>query len=111
MSKSLISLAVTAIVLSGCSLIPDYMQPAAPVAAQYPQGPAYSPAHTDHRRPVQPGQPPRPSPVTPRPDHHQLVIMAWVVLEPHQPHDHDCWAGALGGTGTAPAAPASGVPG
>lgn len=44
MSKSLISLAVTAIILSGCSLIPEYKQPAAPVAAQYPQGPAYSPA-------------------------------------------------------------------
>jgi multidrug efflux system outer membrane protein len=43
MSKSLISLAVTAVILSGCSLIPEYNQPAAPVAAQYPQGPAYSP--------------------------------------------------------------------
>jgi multidrug efflux system outer membrane protein len=43
MSKSLISLAVTAVILSGCSLIPEYKQPAAPVAAQYPQGPAYSP--------------------------------------------------------------------
>ncbi|WP_263262548.1 AdeC/AdeK/OprM family multidrug efflux complex outer membrane factor [Pseudomonas sp. RIT-PI-S] len=44
MSKSLISLAVAAALLSGCSLIPDYKQPAAPVAAQYPQGPAYAPA-------------------------------------------------------------------
>ena len=44
MSKSLLSLAVAAFVLGGCSLIPDYQQPAAPVAAQYPQGPAYSPA-------------------------------------------------------------------
>ncbi|WPO99105.1 AdeC/AdeK/OprM family multidrug efflux complex outer membrane factor [Pseudomonas sp. HR96] len=44
MSKSLLTLAVSAIVLGGCSLIPDYQQPAAPVAAQYPQGPAYSPA-------------------------------------------------------------------
>jgi multidrug efflux system outer membrane protein len=43
MSKSLISLAVTAVILSGCSLIPEYNQPEAPVAAQYPQGPAYSP--------------------------------------------------------------------
>ncbi|MGV8917362.1 MAG: AdeC/AdeK/OprM family multidrug efflux complex outer membrane factor [Pseudomonas sp.] len=43
MSKSLISLAVTAFILSGCSLIPDYTQPAAPVPAQFPQGPAYSP--------------------------------------------------------------------
>ncbi|MFF7707097.1 AdeC/AdeK/OprM family multidrug efflux complex outer membrane factor [Pseudomonas sp. NPDC007930] len=44
MSKSLISLAVAAAVLSGCSLIPEYNRPAAPVAAQYPQGPAYSAA-------------------------------------------------------------------
>ncbi|TWD49637.1 efflux RND transporter outer membrane subunit EmhC [Pseudomonas sp. SJZ131] len=44
MSKSLLSLAVAAFVLGGCSLIPDYQQPAAPVAGQYPQGPAYSPA-------------------------------------------------------------------
>lgn len=44
MSKSLISLAVAAALLSGCSLIPDYQQPAAPVAAQYPQGTAYAPA-------------------------------------------------------------------
>lgn len=43
MSKSLISLAVTAFILGGCSLIPEYKQPEAPVAAQYPQGPAYSP--------------------------------------------------------------------
>lgn len=44
MRKSLLSLAVTAFVLSGCSLIPDYQQPEAPVAAQLPQGPAYSSA-------------------------------------------------------------------
>lgn len=44
MRKSLLSLAVTALVLSGCSLIPDYQQPEAPVAAQFPQGPAYSSA-------------------------------------------------------------------
>ncbi|CAI8811701.1 efflux RND transporter outer membrane subunit EmhC [Pseudomonas sp. YuFO20] len=44
MSKSLLSLAVAAFVLSGCSLIPDYQRPDAPVAGQYPQGPAYSPA-------------------------------------------------------------------
>ena len=42
MSKSLLSLAVTAFVLSGCSLIPDYQRPEAPVSAQFPQGPAYS---------------------------------------------------------------------
>lgn len=34
MSKSLISLAVTAFILGGCSLIPEYKQPEAPVAAQ-----------------------------------------------------------------------------
>ncbi|WP_434679977.1 AdeC/AdeK/OprM family multidrug efflux complex outer membrane factor [Pseudomonas sp. R1-18] len=44
MSKSLISLAVAAFILGGCSLIPEYNQPEAPVAAQYPQGPAYTPA-------------------------------------------------------------------
>ena len=44
MSKSLLSLAVTAFVLSGCSLIPDYQRPEAPVAAHFPQGPAYSSA-------------------------------------------------------------------
>ncbi|AWY43226.1 AdeC/AdeK/OprM family multidrug efflux complex outer membrane factor [Pseudomonas putida] len=44
MSKSLLSLAVAAFVLGGCSLIPDYQQPQAPVADQYPQGLAYSPA-------------------------------------------------------------------
>src|SRR5450830_1805297 len=44
MSKSLLSLAVTAFVLSGCSLIPDYQRLEAPVAAQFPQGPAYSSA-------------------------------------------------------------------
>jgi outer membrane protein, multidrug efflux system len=44
MSKSLLSLAVAAFVLGGCSLIPDYQQPEAPVAGQYPQGPAYSSA-------------------------------------------------------------------
>jgi multidrug efflux system outer membrane protein len=42
MKKSLLSLAITACVLGGCSLIPDYKQPAPPVAARYPQGQAYS---------------------------------------------------------------------
>lgn len=44
MNKSLMSLAITAAVLSGCSLIPDYKRPDAPVAQQYPQGAAYSAA-------------------------------------------------------------------
>ncbi|WP_028695245.1 AdeC/AdeK/OprM family multidrug efflux complex outer membrane factor [Pseudomonas cremoricolorata] len=46
MTKSLLSLAVTALILGGCSLIPDYQTPEAPVAAQWPQGPAYSPAES-----------------------------------------------------------------
>ncbi|MDD2047933.1 AdeC/AdeK/OprM family multidrug efflux complex outer membrane factor [Pseudomonas putida] len=46
MSKSLLSLAVTAFILGGCSLIPDYQTPDAPVAAQWPQGPAYSPTES-----------------------------------------------------------------
>ncbi|WP_053178382.1 AdeC/AdeK/OprM family multidrug efflux complex outer membrane factor [Pseudomonas kilonensis] len=45
MSKSLLSLTIAAVVLSGCSLIPDYQRPDAPVAAQYPQGPAYEAAN------------------------------------------------------------------
>lgn len=44
MSKSLLSLAIAAFVLGGCSLIPEYQQPEPPVAGQYPQGPAYTPA-------------------------------------------------------------------
>ena len=46
MSKSLLSLAVTAFILGGCSLIPDYQTPDSPVAAQWPQGPAYSPTES-----------------------------------------------------------------
>ncbi|WP_459206569.1 AdeC/AdeK/OprM family multidrug efflux complex outer membrane factor [Pseudomonas sp. MLB6B] len=46
MTKSLLSLAVTAFILGGCSLIPDYQRPEAPVPAQFPQGPAYSPAES-----------------------------------------------------------------
>ncbi|MDR9754820.1 AdeC/AdeK/OprM family multidrug efflux complex outer membrane factor [Pseudomonas sp. SZMC_28357] len=55
MSKSLLSLAVAAFVLGGCSLIPDYQQPAAPVAAQYPQGPAYSPADAPNQAAAEQG--------------------------------------------------------
>ncbi|MGC4008285.1 MAG: AdeC/AdeK/OprM family multidrug efflux complex outer membrane factor [Pseudomonas sp.] len=44
MRKSLLSLAIAAGVLSGCSLIPDYERPEAPVAAAYPQGDAYAAA-------------------------------------------------------------------
>ncbi|MBX9755057.1 MAG: AdeC/AdeK/OprM family multidrug efflux complex outer membrane factor, partial [Pseudomonadaceae bacterium] len=42
MNKSLLSLALAAFTLGGCSLIPDYQQPHAGVAAQWPQGPAYA---------------------------------------------------------------------
>jgi multidrug efflux system outer membrane protein len=55
MSKSLLSLAVAAFVLGGCSLIPDYQQPQAPVAEQYPLGPAYSPAQTPEQAAAEQG--------------------------------------------------------
>jgi len=55
MSKSLLSLAVTAFVLSGCSLIPDYQRPEAPVAAQFPQGPAYSPTQAPNQAAAEQG--------------------------------------------------------
>ncbi|WP_025810298.1 AdeC/AdeK/OprM family multidrug efflux complex outer membrane factor [Pseudomonas chlororaphis] len=42
MSKSPLSLVSLVLMLGGCSLIPDYRQPAAPVSSQYPQGPAYA---------------------------------------------------------------------
>jgi len=41
MTKTLLSVIITAAVLSGCSLIPKYDQPEAPIADQYPQGAAY----------------------------------------------------------------------
>ncbi len=46
MRKSLLSLAIASLILGGCSLIPEYEQPASPVAATYPQGPAYGPAES-----------------------------------------------------------------
>ncbi|MDH1264957.1 AdeC/AdeK/OprM family multidrug efflux complex outer membrane factor [Pseudomonas sp. GD03944] len=42
MKQSLLTLAVTAVVLSGCSMIPDYQRPDAPVAGAWPQGEAYT---------------------------------------------------------------------
>jgi multidrug efflux system outer membrane protein len=36
MHKSILAIAITAVALSGCSLIPEYRQPASPVAALYP---------------------------------------------------------------------------
>ncbi|MGP0173896.1 AdeC/AdeK/OprM family multidrug efflux complex outer membrane factor [Pseudomonas sp. NCHU5208] len=44
MRQSLLSLAVATALLSGCSLIPDYQRPEAPVAADWPQGEAYGDA-------------------------------------------------------------------
>ncbi|WP_079204743.1 AdeC/AdeK/OprM family multidrug efflux complex outer membrane factor [Pseudomonas sp. CC6-YY-74] len=46
MNTSLASIAVATLLLSGCSLIPDYQQPPAPVASQWPQGQAYSPTES-----------------------------------------------------------------
>jgi multidrug efflux system outer membrane protein len=43
MNQTLVSIAVATLVLSGCSLIPDYQQPPAPIASQWPQGHAYAP--------------------------------------------------------------------
>ena len=47
MKQSLLSLAVAAALLSGCSLIPDYERPDAPVAADWPQGEAYGSAASE----------------------------------------------------------------
>jgi multidrug efflux system outer membrane protein len=41
--------------LSGCSLIPDYQTPEAPVASQYPQGPAYSQAQAANQAAAEQG--------------------------------------------------------
>ncbi len=42
MNKSPIPLLLMALLLGGCSLIPEYRQPASPSAAQFPSGPAYA---------------------------------------------------------------------
>ena len=42
MRQSLLTLAVAAVVLSGCTMIPDYQRPEAPVAGAWPQGEAYT---------------------------------------------------------------------
>ena len=55
MSKSLLAVAVAAFTLGGCSLIPDYQRPEAPVAAQYPQGPAYSPTEAANKAAAEQG--------------------------------------------------------
>lgn len=46
MNTSLACIAVATLLLSGCSLIPDYQQLPAPVASQWPQGQAYSPTES-----------------------------------------------------------------
>jgi multidrug efflux system outer membrane protein len=55
MTRSLIGLAISAAVLSGCSLIPEYQRPQAPVAAQYPQGPAYQATNAADQAAVEQG--------------------------------------------------------
>ncbi|MFZ6049208.1 AdeC/AdeK/OprM family multidrug efflux complex outer membrane factor [Pseudomonas sp. CR3202] len=42
MRRSLISLTIAAALLGGCSMIPDYQRPEAPVDAAWPEGEAYS---------------------------------------------------------------------
>ncbi|MGQ7815218.1 AdeC/AdeK/OprM family multidrug efflux complex outer membrane factor [Metapseudomonas furukawaii] len=42
MRHSLLSLAIAATLLGGCSMIPDYQRPEAPVATNWPEGEAYS---------------------------------------------------------------------
>ena len=42
MRQSLLSLAVASVLLSGCTMIPEYLRPDAPVDAAYPQGEAYA---------------------------------------------------------------------
>lgn len=51
MNTRTLTIASMAWVLGGCSLIPDYQRPAAPVPAQYPQGGVYQvqPESTAHR--------------------------------------------------------------
>ncbi|RMH84093.1 AdeC/AdeK/OprM family multidrug efflux complex outer membrane factor [Pseudomonas sp. AOB-7] len=50
MRQSLLTLAVTAALLGGCSLIPDYQRPDAPLAADWPQGEAYGSAAAEGER-------------------------------------------------------------
>ena len=45
-----LTLAVTAALLGGCSLIPDYQRPDAPLAADWPQGEAYGSAASEGSR-------------------------------------------------------------
>ncbi len=47
MTKRILSLAASAVLLAGCSLIPFYDRPAAPTAAAWPTGPAYGPEAGD----------------------------------------------------------------
>lgn len=46
MKKSAMSMGLAAMVLSGCSMIPHYERPQAPVSQTWPQGPAYAAAAT-----------------------------------------------------------------
>lgn len=47
LNKSLVMALAASTILAGCTLIPDYERPAAPVEAQWPQGPAYAALSTD----------------------------------------------------------------
>ncbi|MEK8088626.1 AdeC/AdeK/OprM family multidrug efflux complex outer membrane factor [Thermithiobacillus plumbiphilus] len=47
MKKSALSLSLATIVLSGCSMIPAYERPQAPVSQNWPQEPAYAASDTD----------------------------------------------------------------
>lgn len=49
MSTLRISLLSMAMLMAGCSLIPDYQRPASPSAAQYPQGPQAATTDEDWR--------------------------------------------------------------
>lgn len=43
-SRLILSVAASALLLSGCNMAPKYVQPTAPVAPEWPQGAAYDPA-------------------------------------------------------------------
>ena len=53
MIKKLISfLAITAVLLTGCTMIPKYTRPEAPVPADWPSGPAYKETPATQGAPV-----------------------------------------------------------
>jgi multidrug efflux system outer membrane protein len=54
MKQSLLALAVSASLLSGCSLIPDYLRPAAPIEQQWPEGAAQEAINAQQQAASQP---------------------------------------------------------